>query len=150
MGERILIFGAGMYGVALGKCIIESEGSLLGYLDNKQVQSLSVADRKVTVFKPSALSGMKFDTIYISNESREQRKEIREQLKRIGIENTKIREFVEDKDLYIKVFSNFNVYRDYRWDHRIDFMRDFSTIAKEKNLDGCIAECGVFRGDFTK
>lgn len=150
MSGRIFIFGAGMYGIAFGKYIIENGGELLGYVDNKKNKTpLMIAGKSVSVFRPSEIDINSFYKIYIAIEAKNQRDEIRCQLENLGVRDENISDLMEDKELFVKVFSSFNVYEDYAWDRRIDFVRDYSDIVRDKGYCGAIAECGVFRGDFT-
>lgn len=148
---KYLIFGTGRYGRALGKYILGVKSDkLTGFLDNNDAKNnIVISDIAVPVYNPSKIYSLDYDIVVISNKSRDHVKMIKKQLLKLGVAKDKIKVFIDDRKLLIEAFSNFNVYIDEKADRRIAFLEDFKRIASEKRMEGCVAECGVYRGDFS-
>lgn len=147
---KYLVFGAGRFGKALGKYILEkTQDELIAYLDRDESKTeLSFENVTVPVYRPSELGEVNFDIVMISVDEVETIHEMKKQLFDLGISEDRIKVFTEDRELLIAAFSNYNVYIDEYLDRRIWFLEDFKRIANEKRMKGGVAECGVYRGDF--
>jgi hypothetical protein len=128
--RKVFIFGAGATGKALLP-VIEKQYSVIGFLDNdKKRWNTKVHD--YTVFPPSYITTKNYEGIVIA--SYPGYEPMTEQLISMGVEQGKINaEYV-----VVPVKS------------RIIFLEKLGEIFKENDIDGCVAEGGVFQGEFAK
>ena len=55
---------------------------------------------------------------------------------------------MEDNELVINIMVKTNSYYEFE-DRRISFLKDLAIYIREMNIKGCVAECGVYMGDFS-
>lgn len=132
--KKVLIFGTGSTGRRIFKELQEST-EIKGFLDNDSSKWGGVIEGIPVIGNGDALKDIEYDEIIIC--SLPGMKSIQKQLLDIGIPGQKI------NCAYIST----QVYA------RINFLEDFSGLCKAESLvesDLCIAEGGVFQGDFAK
>lgn len=88
---------------------------------------------------PENVSEIRYDYILIAVYAFEAIEDIREKLVRLNVPTGKIRAVAIERE-----------FMDACMDQRMFWIRDFAKWINEQKLDGCVAECGVFRGDSAK
>ena len=74
---------------------------------------------------------------------------IEQQLKKIGLPQSKIKALSDDRELSIEVLNLNKVAYDEFISSRVCWLRNFSNYVKMRNISGNVAECGVHKGDFS-
>ena len=144
---NVLIFGAGYWGKCCKKAIEKHAAwAFKGFLDNAEI-SFMEDGVSVPVFRPEDGIRQPYDKIIISNSKSEQISEIKAQLRSYGVSEEKMDVLFENKDLLISAMANINSYDEER-DPRVIWLRDFAHYAKECRMQGGVAECGTYRGEF--
>ena len=103
----------------------------------------------VPIIRPKQCLNTDFDEIIISNLFIEDIYSIEQQCKEIGIPQSKIKALSDDRELTIEVLELKKFHYDELIDPRVCWLRNFSNFVKMRNIRGNVAECGVFRGDFS-
>ena len=134
-----LIFGAGYYGTAYCKQCIKRGEAVLAFIDNNRELAGSLIE-KITVVSAEDLDKYEYDKIIISMSSNKAIADISQQL---------IEQGVPDEKIEILIHTDFNPY-DEDTDNRVIWLRDFADYVYSCNIQGNTAECGVFRGYFSK
>ena len=135
--KRLLIMGVSGYGKWVLHMLREDKAKPIAFVDNK-ADKLRKAYPEGAFFglpclHPSELSGLDYDGIVLSVP--EYFQEMREQLKALGVEDSKIIEFDMANSLFYQ-------------DTRIANVLHCLSILKERNMPGDMAEIGVYRGEF--
>ncbi len=128
--DKVIIFGAGEVGI---KAFYEynETNTIVAFVDN-DVNKWGKKIKDLLVLKPAQLKEFKYNKIYIASLARE---EIYNQLTNdLGIEPSIIE--------YYPIDINF--------DARLAYLRSIADEIKENNIQGSIAELGVFKGEFAK
>lgn len=148
---KILVFGAGANGKACRAYIKRyKRDEFAGFLDN-DVNKRTIKDaegKESPVYRPEEITNLQYDQIWISNSSRTQVLEIKEQLKKLCVPKDKVFVLLDDQEALVNVLSNYNQY-DELTDNRVVWLRNFAGYAKEEKLEGNVAECGVYMGEFS-
>lgn len=159
---NILIWGAGNNGKVYLEYVdeFEKDNSVVGFLDNNpKLQGKKISSNvgafygkkgevwSWDVFPPEKISDITFDKVVVTNQSMEQIKEIKKQLRELDVAEDKIIVLMENIELKRNVFSSVNRY-DEMTDSRVRWLRDFAEFACENKMSGNVAECGVYRGEF--
>lgn len=159
---NILIWGAGNNGKVYLEYVNECEkdNSVVGFLDNNpKLQGKKISSDvgafygkkgeawSWDIFPPEKISDIIFDKVVVTNQSMEQIKEIKKQLRELVVAEDKIIVLMENIELKRNVFSSVNRY-DEMTDIRVRWLKNFSVFACENNMSGNVAECGVYRGEF--
>lgn len=148
---KILVFGAGANGKAC-RAYIERHISdeFAGFLDNdSNKRTIKDAEGKEsTVYRPEEVANLQYDRIWISNSRRTQVLEIEEQLNKLCVPKDKVYVLLDDYEMLANVLTNCNQYEEFT-DNRVVWLRNFAEYAKEEQLKGNVAECGVCMGDFS-
>jgi len=130
MSCKVFIFGSG----ATAKGIlnkIKDKYSILGFLDNNEARWGKQIEG-YTVYSPEAITQNEYDMIIIA--SYPGLNPIRDQLTAMGVEYGKINpDYVETTEK-----------------SRIIFLERLGDLFLSKDIQGCVAECGVFQGEFAK
>lgn len=125
--KKCIIFGAGGTGRRIFK-MIQSEYEIVCFVDNDETKWGSEVCGKI-VNAPSCLTNLKFDILFIGSLMG-----INEQIDLAGIDKTKVNcEYV-----LISIKS------------REIFLENFKKLALQKNIEGEVAEAGVYQGEFAK
>jgi hypothetical protein len=130
MADKVYIFGFGDIGnniVANNK----NEYNILGFLDNNSKLWNKKLETGFTVYNPDKILEGNFDAVIVASTGGF--KEIPEQLMKMGVSRDKI---ILDYAL-IPVKG------------RIVFLEKLSEMFAEKNIEGAVAEGGVYRGNFS-
>ncbi|MDR3091884.1 MAG: class I SAM-dependent methyltransferase [Clostridiales bacterium] len=135
--EKVLLFGAGLRGRDYLYTKIQSAvgggGYCVGILDNSPEKQGSEV-HGVPVYPPEKARELEFDKAVICVNEQSRRESMFEQLKSLGVPEEKIQYHKQsDAD-----------------DKRYGLVQRFSRLAREQNISGAAAECGVFRGAFAK
>lgn len=148
---KILVFGAGVNGKACRACIERHKiDEFAGFLDN-DVNKRAIKDaegKESPVYRPEEITDLQYDQIWISNSRRTQVLEIEEQLRKLCVPKDKVCVLLDDQEMLTNVLSTYNQY-DELTDNRVVWLRNFAGYAKEKKLEGNVAECGVCMGEFS-
>ncbi|MCL2399039.1 MAG: class I SAM-dependent methyltransferase [Defluviitaleaceae bacterium] len=127
---KAFIFGAG----AMGQWLLPSaqkKYQVISFLDNdKTKQGTQIMG--IPVYSPESIVESSYDIILIA--SRAGINTITEQLLGLGVQQDKI-----------------NIgYVEFAVKSRIVFLNNLGELFREKGIQGCVAECGVFMGEFAK
>ncbi|MDR1216614.1 MAG: hypothetical protein LBK25_08030 [Treponema sp.] len=128
--QKIFIFGSSSTGKRLLP-IIEKRYSVIGFLDNAKNRWNEKVDG-YTIYPPSHINNEKYDSIIIAATTGYE--PVTEQLVAMGVDRGKI----NTEYVVVPVKS------------RITFLEKLGEIFTEKRIDGCVAEGGVFQGEFAK
>lgn len=137
---RVYIWGCGDYGKRiLSNLIMIDDIDILGYIDNNQ-DMWGKKIKMFQVFPPDSLKTADFDKIFIAVNN--------------PFHIRKIKRIIEEKYNFPKE-NVVDIFADYRYldlirDQRINFIIDYSKWIYKNNINGNVAECGVFRGDSAK
>lgn len=148
---NIVLFGAGHNGVSYKK-YVEEQGSgdkVIAFLDNRTDKPL-ILDKQgvpIPIYSPSEIVNLSYDKLIITNSFYQQICEIKKQLDRLNVPKEKIGVLSENEDLMIMVHQNVNAYNE-KTDSRVNWLKNYSQYVNEMGIQGNVAECGVFRGDF--
>lgn len=136
---KVVIYGSAQLGVQIAwhlsleneiLCFIDSDcrkHSVNGYY-------LTIDEKQYSIYGPEKLRELEFDKIFIASEVPLYIEQIKETLKKNGVNEDKF-----DTSLtFIRHYA------------RINFMKTLTLQFKENNTKGAVAELGVFRGDFAK
>lgn len=148
---KIFVFGAGANGKACQAYIERHKvDEFAGFLDN-DVNKRAIKDaegKELPLYRPEEITELQYDQIWISNSRRSQVLEIEEQLRKLRVPKDKVFVLLDDQETLANVLSNYNQY-DELTDNRVVWLRNFADYAKEKKLEGNVAECGVYVGEFS-
>lgn len=128
--EKAIIFGASLTGQKLYEQLKEKYECIC-FVDNDSSKQGTLC-KGLRVIPPEQIMKMDYDIIVIA--SLPGFFEIKTQLKGLGVQEKTI------QDQYVKQSA----------EARIRFLKQYSKIAQDKNLDGAVAELGVYRGEFAK
>ena len=126
---KIVIFGAGQSGRMIGK-LIHGSHETVGYADNNY-KNLAGSIDGVPIISPEEIISMDADKIIISVLNREAAEEIKANLIEKGIDNNKILNINQLRDLF---------------DIRLSTIRLLADEIKNSKVEGSIAELGVYKG----
>lgn len=130
--ERAFIFGAG----ATGKRILDNQSKyeIIGLIDNDEKKWWTIGINNLKIYPPEHLKRADFDKVIIGSLSAYY--PLIDQLKNMGIDDTKIEGTLIDVNIDIKA--------------RIVFMKQLTKIYSNLPSNICVAEAGVFQGEFAK
>lgn len=145
---NIIIFGTGRYGGRFKSyCERSKEYNVVAAIDNR-CRGGGKSWRGVNLVNPENIGQFDFDQIIIAVKDLEIAKEMKKQLEELGIEEDRIICFSESEELQSKVFaSSVSVYEEN--DIRVNWVKAFAKFAEDIKMSGNVAECGVYRGDFS-
>ena len=132
--KKVVIFGAAGYGQALYERI-KNKNEILFFVDNNYENLMSLP---VKILPPSALLEHEFDSVYIASAAGLE--EIYCQLLDMGIPTYKIN----------RVWGESNCYEDLGKTARIKFLEQFAEYVYYLGIEGSVAECGVYQGEFAR
>ena len=95
--------------------------------------------------KPDLINLFDYDKIIITVENESVARDMKNQLLELEVKEEKIEWIFESNDLVKKMYSVSEYSED---DARVNWVREFAQFVCDEGLEGCIAECGVNRGDF--
>lgn len=129
--KRVLIFGAGTTGKREFKKCIESNETVIGFMDNDENKWGNYL-YDLEIYKPTVLqlSKLKYDNILIASVYGEN--EIKVQLLEMGVDEYKIKNLQRDSEI-IPFFLN-----------------NLKDLYDAKGIMGAVAEAGVFQGETAK
>lgn len=142
---RIIIFGAGDYGRRYFKYVrkYQKENSIVAIMDNKAVGTIE----HYVFQKAETLHMLQYDKIMITNSRKTDIEEIKLQLSILGVPAYKIMVLMEEDSLLQDIYLKINQYEE-DVHPRVCWLRGFAQFVLEQKLEGNVAECGVFRGEF--
>jgi hypothetical protein len=111
--------------------LIKKKYEVIGFLDNDKNQWGKTIERH-TIYPPSYIANAEYDIIIIGSTTGYS--PITEQLVSMGVERGKI-----NTDYVVVPVKS-----------RIIFLEKLGELFSEKNIEGCVAEGGVFQGEFAK
>ena len=136
---RVVVFGAGLFGKKyISECPQDVE--IVAVCDNNKINKYSGFGYGIV--SPSAIPNLDFDKVVIALNTTtiagiNNVRQIMCQLELLGIDNSKIMVMCND----IESFRRFEC-------PRVQFIYEFSRIVHERNIEGAVAECGVYQGDY--
>ena len=128
--DKAFIFGAG----SVGKTVlstVQSKYTMLGYIDNDKTKWGTVYEG-FEVFNPESILTEDYQMIIVATLAGVD--SVVAQLLQMGVEHNRIS--TEYVDLTVK--------------SRISFLEKLGAMFHEQNIEGSVAECGVFLGEFAK
>lgn len=128
--KNIMIFGAGQAGAMISNWI-SGDLHILGFIDNNPNLWGTYIDN-IKIYSAKESAEMRPDIIVITVLNKEASEEIEMQLKLLN---------------YQGIVFNINNFKRYI-DLRLASLRLIASEINEKNLDGCVAELGVYKGRF--
>lgn len=137
--SNVLIYGCGYWGKKILSPLQTRYGyTVLAYIDRNE-ELYREHFWGIPVESPQRISEYDFDYIIIAIDDYRQVRFVREFLEQLGIDANKIKSASYSPEL-IELFS----------DQRTEFIKDIAMWINENNIEGSVAECGVFRGDSAK
>lgn len=136
---NVLLFGAGTRGNLYYERIKSSDLSVLAFIDNNE-SLVGTYIESIPIASPKNISSFPFDKIIITTIEEKSIAEILEQLKSYDIGEDKIE---------ILSYTSFNPY-DEDTNSRVIWLRDFAHYVYSNGISGSVAECGVYRGEFSR
>lgn len=134
--KDVLIYGCGEYGkLALGPLQTEYNYHVLAFIDQKPGGEWN----GIKIDSIECIKNYDYDLIIICLDDYQTVNEVSETLADIGVNTYKIKTLTYDP-YYIEVFKN----------QRSEFMKDTALYMQNLQLEGSVAECGVYRGDSAK
>lgn len=132
--KKVFIFGTGMLGRnVLEKILSDQEYEVLGFIDNNKETWDDEKYNSYKIYKPQYLENIDFD--YVITALINGFDDVLIQLEEMKIPQNKIdTSFVEMVDIIV----------------RPNFIKQFSIFSKMNNLEGNVAEAGVFQGEISK
>lgn len=136
---KILVWGAGKIGRLYRKYIEKcTDDEFVGFIDN---------NFQLGGIPPFELTGYIYDILVVSNQYDKDRSEIKNQIDNLGVPKEKVIFLYENEELKNKVLSSVNSY-DENTDRRVVWLASFASYVEKREIKGCVAECGVYRGEF--
>jgi hypothetical protein len=136
--NRIAIFGAGICGATVKRVLQEDlENEIVCFIDNDKSKWGTSVDN-VPVVAPSDCAATGFDSVVIGVYDYEKIMTIYRQLLTLDISKDRIKTAYEVRELAYG-----------EKDARVAWARTFSIYCEKEGIGGNVAECGVFRGDFS-
>lgn len=139
--KKVVIFGAGLIGQRLGISLQkETDVEILFFVDNNSElwnSTVQINNVEYFVYPPASIIDIECDKVYVAikNAVNEVREQCIAELKveKDKIDDTFVERFVNDiSQRYLKC-------RDW-------FLESYAYIAEKNNIEGMVAEVGVFRG----
>lgn len=136
---RVIIWGCGEIGKRIYKPLIDCHNTeILAYTDSTVMRGGGKI-YNVPLILPENIGEFQYDYVLIAVYAFETIEDIREKLLRLNVPADKIRAVALERE-----------FMDTCMDQRMFWIQDFAKWIDEQKLDGCVAECGVFRGDSAK
>ncbi len=138
--HNILIYGCGHMGKAVLFPLQKMYGyNVLGYIDRNKELSDCYFDIPILKGELSGYLNLAYDLVLISLNDLSECRKIKATLEENGFSSEKIKFMCFDPE-YIELFS----------DQRTNFIKDYALWCEQKQIQGNVAECGVFTGDSAK
>lgn len=136
---RTIIWGCGDYGKRILPNLISMENvEITGYIDsNPELDGKYYS--MFPIYSPDKIGEIDFEQVLVAINDPNHFHNIREQLLLSGYKEEQI----------IDIFSS-RKYFDLLKDQRIRFIEGYSKWINMQNIEGAVAECGVYRGDSAK
>lgn len=136
---KIVIWGCGDYGHRILPNLLSMKNiEIVAYIDsNPELDGIYFS--MFPVYSPEKLDEIEFERVLIAINNPIYFQDIKAQLLVKGYE----------EDQIVDIFSH-QEYFDLLKDQRIRFIEGYSKWIYKQNIDGAVAECGVFRGDSAK
>ncbi len=136
---KIIIYGAGKLGQrAISRIPGICSCNIVAVCD----KSASLEDRKIMgipIIKPMEIRSIDYDIILIAINRDDSIAKVKSDLQMLGVADTRI-EVLKKSERFKAVWM----------DLRVDWIRNFSNYERTNGINGSVAECGVYRGDFSK
>ena len=152
--RKNLIFGAGMYGCLIAKSILKKGETLVGFIDNNssiQGMEIKVFEESKETYKIYAVENilkLEFERIIIATVHEKFTAEIKEQLADFVANGIEVEAITDSMELRTDALAQIVEYKEYE-DQRVSFIRDVAKWMRERNIEGAVAECGVWMGDLS-
>ena len=154
--KKMIIFGFGGYGKGLMEYYeYDTDTQIVAVADNYLLQDIGRDPLRfgIPLISPADIKSYAYDTLLVSNIDPDAIVEITKQLKTLQIPENKISYLAGNKPLQKKLWSRYLIHSmrtGATWGgERIRWLCDFACYAREANMPGNVAECGVYYGDFS-
>lgn len=137
--SNMILYGAGKLGRRAVRVIPRIYPYHLTAVADKAVHLTTGEIMGIPVIAPEDITAMDYDVVLIAVSKEEDIVQIKQDLRNLGIPESKI-EILKESEKYKAVWM----------DMRVDWTRNFADFERAAGLKGSVAECGVFRGDFSK
>lgn len=138
--HNVLIYGCGYMGKNILFPLQKIYGyNVLGYIDRGEGMAESYLGVPILNGELSVYSDLLYDLVLISLNNLSECRKIKTILEESGFDSEKIKFACFDSE-YIELFA----------DQRTEFIKDYASWCKQKQIKGNVAECGVFVGDSAK
>lgn len=148
--KKIVIFGAGGIGRILCKKILNTNNMVVAFIDNNpNLHSIEIEGCHFNVKRATSLKQLDFDVIIISVCDKNDICSIKDQIKNELGNEKKIIVLVEEEyysEFAVELCDSYDEIND----KRVSFLRNFAKFCYESNIQGNVAECGVFLGGFSE
>lgn len=136
---RVIVWGCGDYGYRIiPKLVNMNDVDIVGYTDsNPELWGKKV--RMFTIYEPAELDKLQIDQVLIAINNPIYSIQVRHQLINMDFPESSIIDIFTEKR-YFGLLC----------DQRINFISDYAKWIDNNNIEGAVAECGVFRGDSAK
>ncbi len=139
----IVIYGAGKFGKYFTKYYShKADENIVAIIDSKSAGNDFCG---YMVRDPQEIKKVTFDLIIVTTIKDEFIEEILNTLDLMRVPKAKIKVAKNDKGLLFEVISNTSLYDES--DIRVNWIKEYAYYCEQSGLDGCIAECGVDKGD---
>lgn len=144
---NIVVFGIGGLGTIFKRyCEDNEEYNVIAAIDNRCAIGETVEWMGINAVNPVNINQFDYDRIFITVYDRKTAKQMKLQLLSIGIAEERIFCIFESDNLFFKV-NQLSYYEER--DVRVNWVKAFAQFAKDEKLEGNVAECGVYKGDFS-
>ncbi len=138
-GMKIIVYGAGRLGQRAISKIPRIYGcNIIAAADGAE----SLKDRKImgiSIIRPAEIKNLDFDMVLIAISREDSIAQVKSDLQLMGIPDAKI-----------EVLKRSGKFRAVWMDLRVDWIKNFAEYERANGIKGNVAECGVYRGDFSK
>lgn len=139
MKKKAIIWGAGKIGRQVYFPLIKDyDMDIVAFVDSNR-DNIGDTLYGVDIYSPKQIKNLDFEVIFIAVYALELIEQIQQQLSELGVERNQIVELATDLK-YLKIFTN----------NRTEWLRNYAEWVNLLDIEGSVAECGVFRGDFSK
>ena len=144
---NVVIFGIGKYGTKFVRyCKDNQDYHVVAAIDNRCAADQEFVWQGIKTVNPAQVGRFDFDKVIITVYDEKIAKKMKSQLLGGGVAEDKIACMFEIQDL----FHHLIYMSDYEEsDVRVNWLKAFARFAEDEKLDGSVAECGVYRGDFS-
>lgn len=145
--KNIIIYGIGTFGTLFRRyCESNNEYNVVVAIDKCCDDKQSFLWGGVNVVSPKRICEYDFDYVFISAYEIHIAREMKRTILGYGVSEEKIRYIFDFEELISKLHS---VIPEKELDIRANWLRDYAKYVHDEKLEGDVAECGVYLGNFS-